>query len=73
MYFLWGNHTGFTEFVKSLFHLKGMASKVFTLSLLANLIPFVYFTTKRRDYLARGVFVATMIYVVIIVLIKFVW
>jgi hypothetical protein len=43
------------------------------LSLLANLVPFVWFTSKRLDFWARGVFIATMIYVLFIVLIKFVW
>jgi len=73
MYFLWGNHQGFFEFVRMLTHLKGMAGKVFTLSLLANLIPFVFYTSKRLDLTAKGIFIATMIYAVIIVFIKFVW
>jgi hypothetical protein len=61
------------EFVKSLTHLKGMASKVFTLSLLINILPFLFYTSKRLDYTARGIFIATMIYAVVIVFFKFVW
>ena len=73
MYFLWGNHEGIFEFIRSLTHLKGMASKVLTLSLLINLVPFVFYTSKRLDQTAKGVFIATMIYAVIVVFIKFVW
>lgn len=48
-------------------------SKILTLSLLANLLPFVYCNFKRYDYILRGIFIATMIYVVFIVLLMFVW
>jgi hypothetical protein len=50
-----------------------VAAKVLTLSILANLIPFLYFTNRRLDLSARGVFIATMLYAVAIVLLKFVW
>ncbi len=73
MYFLWGNHEGIFEFVRLLTHLKGMAGKVFTLSLLLNLAPFVYYTSKRLDLTAKGIFIATMIYAVIIIFVKYVW
>ena len=73
MYLLWGHHQGFGSFIKSLIHLRGMASKVFTLSILINLIPFAYCNIKRIDQTMRGIFVATMLYVVLIVLIMFVW
>lgn len=73
MYLLWGQHQGIVEFVRLTFRLSGQASKVFTLSLLANILPFVFFTSKRLDYSARGVFIATMIYAMFIVLVKFVW
>lgn len=48
-------------------------AKLLTLSLLANLVPFVICNMKRYDYTSRGVFTATMIYVVFIVLLMFVW
>lgn len=73
MYFLWGHHAGFGSFIRSLTYQRGMASKVFTLSLLANLIPFAYCNIKRIDQTMRGIFIATMLYVVLIVLIMFVW
>ena len=73
MYFLWGHHQGFINFLTSMIHLKGMASKVLTLSVLVNLIPFAYCNIKRIDQTMRGIFIATMLYVVLIVLIMFVW
>lgn len=73
VYYLWGHGEGIVEFVKSLKAQPGLASKVLTLSVLANLIPFVYYTSKRLDYTARGVFIATMLYALLVVFIKFVW
>ena len=73
MYFKWGNHEGISQFLRSLTHQRGMASKVLTLSLLTNIIPFVYCTYKRYDYIMRGILIATMIYALLIVLIMFVW
>jgi hypothetical protein len=73
VYSLWGHHEGFFQFMGSLTKLKGLASKVLTLSILINLAPFVYFINKRLDYALRGVFIATMLYALLIILIMFVW
>ncbi len=73
LYNLWGQGEGLMPFTKLLFKMPGQASKVFTLSLLVNLLPFLFFMYKRMDYALRGVFIATMLYAVLIVLIKFVW
>jgi len=73
MYLLWGHGQGFGSFLHSLTRLKGMASKVLTLSILINVIPFAYCNIKRIDMTARGIFVATMLYALLIVLIMFVW
>ncbi len=73
MYNLWGHHQGFFTFLRSLTELKGMAAKVLTLSILINLVPFVYCINKHLDYTLRGIFIATMLYALMIVLIMFVW
>jgi len=73
MYYLWGHGEGIISFLKSLTAQPGLAAKVLTLSLLINLIPFVYYTSKRLDYTARGIFIATMLYALLVVFIKFVW
>ena len=46
---------------------------VLSLSILANLVPFIIFNNKRWDYAARGIFIATMLYAITIILLKFVW
>jgi len=61
------------NFVKAYWSNNRTFAKLLTLSLLANLIPFVYCNFKRYDYISKGVFVATMLYVVLIVLLMFVW
>ena len=73
MYLLWGSHQGVSEFARSLTRLPGMAAKVLTLSILVNLIPFVYCNVKRIDLTMRGIVIATTLYAVLVILIKFVW
>lgn len=73
MYFLWGRAESISQFLRSTYVLRDLGSKVYTLSILANLAPFVFFNTKRYDHAARGVFIVTMLYVVFIILFKFVW
>ena len=73
MYFLWGRTESISQFLRSTYILRDLGSKVYTLSILANLLPFVFFNTKRYDQAARGVFIVTMLYVVFIILFKFVW
>jgi hypothetical protein len=50
-----------------------VAGGILSLSLIANLIPFMYYTNKRLDLTAKGVLIATMLYAVVIILLKFVW
>ena len=73
MYLAWGHGVGIGTFARSLTFQPGLASKVLTLSLLINLAPFLYCTTKRLDYAMRGIVIATMLYALFIFLIKFVW
>ncbi|MBX2905288.1 MAG: hypothetical protein KF744_04570 [Taibaiella sp.] len=73
VYALWFNGRDFNSVMSMLLHDKRISPKVLTLSLLANLIPFVIFNTKRLDYAMKGVVIATMLYALLIVLIMFVW
>lgn len=73
MKFAWFPNDAWGEYISMLTHTKDSMFKVCSLSLLVNLLPFVYFNSKRLDYLARGVFIATMLYVVFIVLARYVW
>lgn len=63
----------FSTFVTNLSAQHGLLSKVISLSILANLIPFIFFNSRRLDEASKGVFIATMLFAVIIVLLRFVW
>jgi amino acid permease len=74
VYFIFRNGSqSIADFAKAYWANNRTFAKLMTLSLLANLIPFVYCNSKRLDYTSRGIFVATMLYVVFIVLLMFVW
>ena len=73
VYFVLGKGMSFGNYSQSLQHNHKTLSLVLSLSILANLVPFIWYNSKRMDYGARGVFVATMLYAVVIILLKFVW
>jgi hypothetical protein len=73
VYFLKFRGVGMDSFIKGFFADGKVAAKIMTLSLLINLVPFVYYTNKRLDHTARGIFIATMIYVMFILLLMYVW
>ena len=70
---LWGHGMSLASFVGIMKTNHQAYSKVLTMSLLINLVPFLYFKTKRLDYSMNGVVVATMLYAVYIVMVMFVW
>lgn len=76
LYFLWG-HGDFNSYITAFtdFHNSSRlndASKVLSLSMIINLIPFYYFLNRKKYYTARGVIVSMFIYGIIVVLYKFV-
>ena len=73
MYLIKFTGTPFGEFIDAMVNNHKVAAMVLSLSLLANAIPFIYYTNKRLDLTARGILRATMLYAVLIVLLKFVW
>ena len=73
MKFLWFRHDEFGDYIHRLVVSKDITFKILSLSLLVNLAPFIFFNSRRYDNGARGVFIATMLYVVFIVLIRYVW
>lgn len=78
LYFLWSGNASFEHYIRSFFSftnpvMMNNASKVLSLGLLANLIPFYFFLNRKLYYAGRGVMVATFLYVILIVLYKFVW
>jgi amino acid permease len=74
MYFAWfHNGNTFAAYLQTLLRQHDLGAKVLTLSLILNLIPFIFYTSKRLDYTARGILSATILYGVLIILLKFVW
>ncbi len=73
MKFIWFRSDSIGQYYDMLAHNHDTMFKVFSLSMLANLAPFIFFNSKRYDHAARGVFIATMLYVVFIVLVRYVW
>ncbi|MFI5196661.1 MAG: hypothetical protein ACHQD8_06195 [Chitinophagales bacterium] len=73
VYLVWGEHQSVGAFARIVAAQKGMSAKVVLLGVLINLIPFAYCNIKRLDYTMRGIFTATMLYAMLVVLIKFVW
>jgi len=63
----------FGDFIQVLVHDHKAAALMLAFSLFANLVPFIYFTNKRLDQTAKGVLIATMLYALLIILLKYVW
>jgi hypothetical protein len=72
VYFILFRNASFGDFFRGLLNDKQVAAKVLSLSLLLNIIPFIFYTNKRLDLTARGILVATMLYFLVFVLLKFV-
>ena len=68
-----GDVVSLNEFYNRLMANPKASAGVLSLCLLAELIPFIYYTNKRLDLTARGILIATMLYAVLIILLRFVW
>lgn len=73
VYLIMGRDTGLGEFFGDMFRFKDIAALYITLSILINIAPFIYYTNKRFDHAARGVLIATMLYALLVILVKYVW
>ena len=71
--FMWFKNDEFGDYISRLSHSHDMAFKVVSLALLVNLLPFLLFNNKRYDNASRGIVVATMLYAVFIILVRYVW
>lgn len=70
---LGGNTSGIGDFISEMFRMRSVAALYITLSILINILPFIYYTNKRLDHTARGILIATMLYALLVILIKYVW
>jgi hypothetical protein len=72
VYFIRAHAMGMEEFISHLRYNHDSAGIVITLSVLANLIPFLLFSRRRMDYAVKGVVIATILYALFFVYVKFV-
>ena len=72
-YFIFFKTNTFSAYMDVFFSNSKEAPKLLSLAILFNLIPFLYYNSKRLDMTVRGVVVATMLYAVLIILMKFAW
>ena len=73
VYFVKFSNASLGSFFQVLINDHKAAALMLAFSLFANLIPFIYYTNKRLDQTAKGVLIATMLYAVVIVILKYVW
>lgn len=74
-FLLFHSQMSLNEYLMTFKHPVGndMVPKAMSLGLLINLAPFMYYTNKRLDATSRGILSATILYFVVIVLLKYVW
>ena len=72
VYFILGHGQGFSGFMEHLKASHSDAAKVISLSALANLLPFLYFSRRRSDLTVKGIVIATVLYMVTFIYVKFV-
>lgn len=65
-------NVSFMEFISYLKQYRSLLTGVSSISLIANALLFTVFINMRKDKTAKGVFVATLIYGIAVVIIKYV-
>ncbi len=71
-YFLafYSRKVGFLEFLGYLRQYKNLLTGVSSIALVANAVLFTVYINSRRDKTARGIFVSTLIYGILVLLVK---
>ena len=74
LYYFWvfSRTIGLSEYIYVLIHNKQLLTAISSLSLLANAILFTVYINTHRDQTAKGVFVATLIYGIFVLVYKLV-
>jgi len=73
MKLVWYSSRPMGDYLDMLRHDHETMFKVFSLALLVNLVPFNIFNRRRSYQASKGVLIATMLYVLFIVLVRYVW
>lgn len=61
----------FKEFMQFLFTQRKILVAAITFSLIANAITFTVFINKEKDHTAKGIFLVTMVWAIVILVLKF--
>lgn len=70
VYFLKFSGFSFLEFMDLFLNTNRLITSIGTLSLLANVVLFTLYVNTHRDQTAKGIFILTMIYGIVILLLK---
>ena len=71
VYFILGQGQGMDGFIDHLKVSHSDAAKVISLSVLANLLPFLYFNRRRLDKTVKGIVIATVLYLAAFIYVKY--
>ncbi len=66
----YSRQVGFIEFLGYLRQYKSLLTGVSSISLVANAILFTIYINSRRDKTAKGIFIATLLYGILVLLLK---
>jgi hypothetical protein len=64
------HHVSFMEFLGYLRQYKSLLTAVSSISLIANAVLFTFYVNARKDQTIKGIFLATLIYGIAVLLIK---
>lgn len=63
----------FQEYINVLLQQKSLLTAMLSLALLANALVFTLYTNSKKDQTARGVFISTCVYAIVVLLIKWLY
>jgi hypothetical protein len=70
IYFIKFSAMGFGDFLEEFINNNKLITSIGALSLFANIILFTFYINTHRDSTAKGIFITTLIYGVVILLLK---
>ncbi len=70
-YFIRFSRLSFIEFLEFMILWKSLFTSVLSLALIANAVVFTIYINTNKDKTARGIFITTLIYAIISLIIKF--
>jgi hypothetical protein len=66
----YSHHVSFTEFLGYMRQYKSLLTAVSSISLVANAVLFTFYVNARKDQTIKGIFLATLVYGIGVLLIK---